>query len=401
MYSCLLAEIQKKINETSVNFDELIKISEHLADSLKPNVEMNQQQDPLINLNIGGTHFVTLKTTLANTYFDSIISQPENCQRDSDNAVFIDRNPAYFSIILDFLRCQSTQTEFVIPHEINLRTLRTEAVFYRVDDLVQLIDKQSLIWKLSDLCKYLNLFRIIKKEGRKNRWKYWLLVLQIFLTGLAIKTHDNQTTSVRQEIITELNCEQNIFSYDITSSEILNSDQVTKLLTLCEFKTNQKFHLLYRGSKDGYSSDQFHSKCDNHSPTLTIIQSTDGYIFGGYSEATWDKYYTGYKVDFHAFLFTLVNKYNDPRKLLVKRGGAFEMFSIFSNSSCGPVFGDAFENSLSYSDDSEFDLFIADQSNLNNLSYTKLAYVNYRNGRLPTTEDPYRFKVTDIEVYKI
>jgi hypothetical protein len=42
-----------------------------------------------------------------------------------------------------------------------------------------------------------------------------------------------------------------------------------------------------RGSEDGYSSQVFHQKCDNKGPTLSIIQSDQGKIFGGYSMVPW------------------------------------------------------------------------------------------------------------------
>ena len=33
----------------------------------------------------------------------------------------------------------------------------------------------------------------------------------------------------------------------------------------------QEWQLLYRASKDGFSAASFHTKCDGHSPTLTVV----------------------------------------------------------------------------------------------------------------------------------
>jgi len=44
---------------------------------------------------------------------------------------------------------------------------------------------------------------------------------------------------------------------------------------------------IYRASKDGFSSLAFHTKCDNHTNTLTIVKSKTGYIFGGYTNIPW------------------------------------------------------------------------------------------------------------------
>ena len=50
---------------------------------------------------------------------------------------------------------------------------------------------------------------------------------------------------------------------------------------------NAKFKLLYKGSRDGFFSQVFHSKCDNQGATLTIIRSEHGKVFGGYASRPW------------------------------------------------------------------------------------------------------------------
>jgi len=42
--------------------------------------------------------------------------------------------------------------------------------------------------------------------------------------------------------------------------------------------------LLYSAEIDGDNAYNFHNLCDNQSPTLTIVESTDGKIFGGYTQ---------------------------------------------------------------------------------------------------------------------
>ena len=46
--------------------------------------------------------------------------------------------------------------------------------------------------------------------------------------------------------------------------------------------------LLYRGSKDGFRPVDFHNKCDNKGPSLTIIKSKAGKVFGGYTRQHWE-----------------------------------------------------------------------------------------------------------------
>ena len=54
------------------------------------------------------------------------------------------------------------------------------------------------------------------------------------------------------------------------------------------FKNDTKWMLLYRASEHGYSGESFHEYCDYKGPTLIIIKSTGGWIFGGYTTQSWD-----------------------------------------------------------------------------------------------------------------
>ena len=99
-------------------------------------------------------------------------------------------------------------------------------------------------------------------------------------------------------------------------STILSFEQITELLVLCGFPLNQKWELIYRASKDGFGSNHFHSKCDIKPNTLIVIKSTNGNIFGGYTEQDWAGA-NRLKNDEKAFIFSLVNKDNKP--LVMKR----------------------------------------------------------------------------------
>ena len=64
--------------------------------------------------------------------------------------------------------------------------------------------------------------------------------------------------------------------------------------------------LLYRGSKDGFKAKDFHSKCDGHSNTITIIKVQNGDIIGGYTSVEWKSpFFSKYVRDDNAFLFSL------------------------------------------------------------------------------------------------
>ena len=77
--------------------------------------------------------------------------------------------------------------------------------------------------------------------------------------------------------------------------------------------------LLYRGSRDGLTTEALHRLCDDQGATVTVARSKAGYVFGGYTSVTW-KGQGIWKVDDSAFLFTLTNPANQPAKYGVHPG---------------------------------------------------------------------------------
>lgn len=61
--------------------------------------------------------------------------------------------------------------------------------------------------------------------------------------------------------------------------------------------------LLFRASRDGFCSAAFHQECDWKGPTVVLARETNGNLFGGYTEMTWDCKY-GWKQCKRAFLFS-------------------------------------------------------------------------------------------------
>ena len=59
---------------------------------------------------------------------------------------------------------------------------------------------------------------------------------------------------------------------------------------LKEWVGDYKWKLLYRASEHGYSAESFHQYCDDRGPTLVIIKSSEGWIFGGYTTKSWSKH---------------------------------------------------------------------------------------------------------------
>ena len=70
---------------------------------------------------------------------------------------------------------------------------------------------------------------------------------------------------------------------------------------------NFKAELLFRKTRDGSTTNDFHKKCDNKGITIIFIETTKGYKFGGYTELQWDKN-SGTKKDKSTFLFSFNNR---------------------------------------------------------------------------------------------
>jgi hypothetical protein len=176
-------------------------------------------------------------------------------------------------------------------------------------------------------------------------------------------------------------------------STILDKHLSYDLIRICKLN-HTKWKLLYRGSRDGFSSEKFHLKCDNLFPTLTIIKEKHfGNIFGAFTTASWKKpcECEGLQPieDEKAFLFNLKNKSNIQGKFNIKQHTT--KWAIVYSEVAGPCFGDCIQ--------------IIDHPNKNEfLCRSQKGYV-YDFSILPENiESDFiegRFEISDIEVFKL
>ena len=166
----------------------------------------------------------------------------------------------------------------------------------------------------------------------------------------------------------------------------------------------RKINLLYRGSRDGFLARTFHEKCNYKGETFSIIESTTGYIFGGYTKINWDNTEWNGKNgkdncsrrdgDGDEFVFTLNNPHGFmPTKYNIK--DAWKNHSICCDVNLGPIYGCN-------------DIRIEDNCDKNWNSFRFYDFepgeycFQYNNGknRLTFTGE-YRYKVKEIEVFQI
>ena len=177
-------------------------------------------------------------------------------------------------------------------------------------------------------------------------------------------------------------------------SEILKDEhQCLELINLCEFSPNDKWSLLYRATRDGFGSDDFHSKCDGHSNTLTILKAKNSsYIFGGFTTVSWESKNI-YKSDPNAFIFSLTNRDNQPLKIKI------DQFKNKCAIGCDPEDGPTFGPGC--------DICIANNAHTTKNSYSNLGSIYkhpqyaYRTNEARTfLAGSFYFQLDEIEVYQ-
>ena len=86
--------------------------------------------------------------------------------------------------------------------------------------------------------------------------------------------------------------ELNLISDRIKNTELLKNKKI-------------KYKLLYRGTRDGMNPSFFHQKCNGIPQTVSIVQTTKGYKFGGYAEKTWENNSGAWRKDDKSFVFSI------------------------------------------------------------------------------------------------
>jgi len=110
--------------------------------------------------------------------------------------------------------------------------------------------------------------------------------------------------------------------------------------------------ILYVASEDGDAGSRFHGLCDDKGPTVVIAETTDGEVFGGYTDVPWGL--TGvYMRSSTSFLFRL-RPTEKQYKILSNQYNR----AVYHTKKDGPQFGTS-------------DLFISDKALSNKNSYSK------------------------------
>ena len=118
-------------------------------------------------------------------------------------------------------------------------------------------------------------------------------------------------------------------------SSMVKNEKITEWLASTGKMSAPK--LLYRASRDGWGPSDFHGICDDKGATVTVVKSSDGYIFGAYS-VEWRQSSGVYKSSAKAFLFSLKDHAGvGPVKMPILSNNTEK--AVIHDSSYGPMFG--------------------------------------------------------------
>ena len=194
---------------------------------------------------------------------------------------------------------------------------------------------------------------------------------------------DNKEKNDKKEKKEKIKSEKN----EIFKSDIINDEDKNTLDDWFNPDNNKTIKLLYKASKNGDSYKDFYKFCGNKGPTVTIILTTKGLRFGGFTKLSWKKPKNGpdnskYYEDKDAFIFSLDKK----KKYLLKVDKINYAVCMWSDQ--GPSFGDG------------NDLQISNNCLHNNNSYNNCPS-SFQTEKNELNGGKNNFTVKDYEVYSI
>ena len=259
-------------------------------------------------------------------FYESNYKFNELIKLDKSFRIYDTANEIYEAII-KFFNQKKVFIKEIGRNEINLEIKITSITGEDVDIIIGLTKKETnKDFVINQLFKKINL---IKKNNQNLKNKISIIENELN----EIKNWKNQKEK-EIENLKELN-KNKIILKDIDSKIFKNAEEIEfiekRLKKDNEYLKDRKLELklLYRATRDGGNASDFHQKCDYIKGTLTLLKTTKGFRFGGFTNESWDGD-KGYKKDKSAFCFSL-----DFKKIYnVKTDKA-----IYAYSSCSASFG--------------------------------------------------------------
>ena len=281
-------------------------LEEAIFYNLKGMVEVITNGNKRIKINIGGATFETTNETL-NKYPCSMLAQMLG---KGNKTYFIDRNGSLFEHVLNYLRTGNLPRKVIQDFG---EELLEEALFYNLEGMVNCIkrvkinvDGFSFETFEDTLMKYPNsrLAQMLHKEvdgvDYFDGTYYIKNSSQHF--GNLLKAMEKEDISAKDlSAIVTSKVLNDAYFYEVNFFQKYASGGLFLTKILQNYKSYQKqlfewldiedqpnsVRLIYSAELDGWDAKDFHKNCDGISPTLVLMESTHGGIFGGYTTKPW------------------------------------------------------------------------------------------------------------------
>lgn len=173
---------------------------------------------------------------------------------------------------------------------------------------------------------------------------------------------------------------ENVLEIDFSDSIVNDQSEIDMLIQkVSQIKEIKGYKLIYKATKDGDSSKDFHRLCDQAQSSVVFIKTRSGHRFGGYTSQSWEGDNIS-KIDNTAFIFSLDKK------------AIYEVIPEEEAIGCYPKFGPVFCGCQ---------IRVYDHS-LNYGGSTFKKGVNYNtNEDFELTEGEQAFGIDEIEVYEV
>ena len=163
----------------------------------------------------------------------------------------------------------------------NFKLVKNRYEYYRTmicDRDIDILDRVIQIKKLNKTIFKIENLGLLNESNSKNSCSQSLFINEPY----------KETEKILKKYsflpITDITMESIIKIFN--NSNILKKDYISKDLIILLPKIKSGI-LLYSTLTDGVSTITFHKKCDNKGPTLTLVKTVDGHIFGGYNPRSW------------------------------------------------------------------------------------------------------------------
>ena len=137
-----LEEMDKDIVFQTKNIGVRDKYWDEMQEAMKSTAEINKSKNSLIKIDCGGEKFQTAKSTLVNEYARQSLLEAVVNDSDFDlsQELFFDRDPRYFSTILEYLRSGNINYKVFTKEE--KKKLMEEARYYQIIGILSYLEER-------------------------------------------------------------------------------------------------------------------------------------------------------------------------------------------------------------------------------------------------------------------